>query len=226
MKKLISFSLYGDLDCYFKGAIENLEMRDRFYEDWIYRFYVESNIKIDFLKTLKSYKNVEVVKMGKSDGHMGLFWRFNPLDEYDVDIFIVRDLDSRPTNREVNAVNEWIESDYSFHIIRDNKSHGVPILGGTWGSKLKFKPDFSKLLKKWLNDTKMENNHTKRGEFFGMDQKFLKDCIWDLVKEDHMAHISNFDNLKFTGKEIIMPSVTEESFIGQSFLKNLNKKYE
>jgi hypothetical protein len=227
MKKIISFSLYGDLDCYFTGAIENLKMRDSYYKDWIYRFYVEDTIDDSYLKLLFEHPNVEIKKMGKSDGHSGMFWRFIPLDELDVDVFLVRDLDSRPSTRETNAVNEWINSEYSFHIIRDNKSHGVPILGGTWGAKSKFKPNFSNLLEDWSikNQTIINNSDThKRGKFFGLDQKFLRDCIWDIVKDDHMAHISNFENLKITGREIIMPE-SDGSFVGQSFLKNLNKKY-
>ena len=40
----------------------------------------------------------------------GMFWRFLPFDDKDVDIFIVRDTDSRINLREELAVKYWLES--------------------------------------------------------------------------------------------------------------------
>ena len=65
-----------------------------------------------------------------------MFWRFYPI-ESDIDIMLSRDVDSRITEREMNLVNQWIESDKTFHIIRDHMGHKIEILGGTWGCKVK-----------------------------------------------------------------------------------------
>lgn len=229
MKKVISFSLYGDQYCYFQGAIDNLKMKNEFYPDWIYRFYVDGSINQDYInKLLEIDDSIEIIKKPNSQGHLPMFWRISTLDDKDIDCFIVRDTDSRPTLREVISVTEWLESTFSFHIIRDNKSHGVPILGGMWGAKSSFKPGFENLFNDWKVRYKdaIENSTTnRRGKYFGMDQHFLRTYIWPLVKEDHLAHIANFENLKFTGNEVIL-SNENVNFIGRSFLKNLNKKYE
>ena len=57
-----------------------------------------------------------------------MFWRFL-FDDSSVDIFIVRDVDSR-INKEESAVKEWLESDKLLHIMRDHPHHYYKILGG------------------------------------------------------------------------------------------------
>ena len=37
---------------------------------------------------------------------------------------------------EQEAVEEWLNSNKKFHIMRDHPDHGTEILGGTWGCKL------------------------------------------------------------------------------------------
>ena len=47
----------------------------------------------------------------------------------------MRDADSRLSPRELFAVNEWISSDFRFHVMRDHASHDVAVLGGMFGMK-------------------------------------------------------------------------------------------
>ena len=53
-----------------------------------------------------------------------------------MDYYFTRDLDSRLNDREQAAVTEWLNSNKSFHIMRDHPWHGTEILGGMWGCKL------------------------------------------------------------------------------------------
>ena len=53
-----------------------------------------------------------------------------------MDIFISRDLDSRFSEREVSAVDEWLRSDKAFHVMRDHDFHWSQMLAGLWGVKL------------------------------------------------------------------------------------------
>lgn len=59
-------------------------------------------------------------------------WRFLPLMDDLVDIIISRDSDSPILQREVDAVQEWLESNSTFHAMRDNPYHciGLTLLGG------------------------------------------------------------------------------------------------
>lgn len=62
-------------------------------------------------------------------------WRFLVLGDNTVQKFLARDLDSRITQREMDAVNEWEKSSKLFHAMRDHPAHETPILGGMWGGK-------------------------------------------------------------------------------------------
>ncbi len=57
-------------------------------------------------------------------------WRFLPLFDPTVNRIMSRDADSLVLDREIDAVNEWIQSGTSFHIMRDYVGHCVTMLGG------------------------------------------------------------------------------------------------
>ena len=54
-----------------------------------------------------------------------------------VDLLLSRDLDSLISDRERSAVEEWISSGETTHVMRDNVHHWTPMLGGMWGMSLK-----------------------------------------------------------------------------------------
>jgi len=67
-------------------------------------------------------------------------WRFTVIDDPGVDIFIVRDADSRLTPRDAVVVADWLrqrpETAAIFHCIRDHPSHSsYPVSGGLWGAR-------------------------------------------------------------------------------------------
>ena len=51
-------------------------------------------------------------------------WRFLVMLDPLVDRFISRDIDSDIVDREVAAVQQWLASNYTFHVLRDHPSHG------------------------------------------------------------------------------------------------------
>jgi hypothetical protein len=48
-------------------------------------------------------------------------------------VFCVRDADSRISKREKIAVDEWLDSNTSLHIMRDHPHHNYVIMGGMFG---------------------------------------------------------------------------------------------
>jgi len=69
-----------------------------------------------------------------------MLWRFTVVDDRRVDVFIVRDADSRLTSRDAAVVADWLaqkpETAAVFHCIRDHPSHsGFPVSGGLWGAR-------------------------------------------------------------------------------------------
>jgi len=125
MKDVIAYSLWGDHPMYWVGALRNIELAQKYFPGWICRFYIDKNCKQELIDTIKG-DNVEVVLVDSKDSFHGMFWRFWASEDPDVDVFLSRDCDSRFSNREVSAINEWLASDKDFHIMRDHPYHTVP----------------------------------------------------------------------------------------------------
>jgi hypothetical protein len=200
MKKIISFSLWGNNPIYTQGAIRNAELAKEVYPDWICRYYVGKSTPNDITEKLKHFNNTEVIEMDNDGDWTGMFWRFYPAGENDVDVVIVRDCDSRLNNRERDAVNEWLNSDKGFHIMRDHPYHTTAILGGMWGSKKGVTPNIKQQMETYV-----------KGNFWQVDQNFLRDIIYPIVKNNSLVHDEFFDKKQFPSKRPI------NIFVGQAF---------
>jgi hypothetical protein len=68
------------------------------------------NIKISFVDYLKAQPDVEIKYFTFEPNHrsMGMGWRFLPAGDPEVDVFIVRDLDSRLSFRERFGVRQGL----------------------------------------------------------------------------------------------------------------------
>ena len=207
MKKIISFSLWGDNPKYTIGAIKNAELTNSIYPGWISRFYCGLSVPENIITELKSIDNTEVIIMGVLGNLDSAFWRFNSISDSDVSIMLSRDCDSRLSIREKLAVDEWLMSDKSFHIMRDHPYHNIEILGGMWGVK-------GSLLEKMNTLT----SEYKKGNFYQDDQIFLKNIIYPIVKYDSIIH-DEFFNYEPHKKKF--PSERNDyEFIGEIFNEN------
>lgn len=135
MKKIISFSLYGDHPKYSIGMLCNVELSKKIYPDWVCRIYFGSSVPTQYIEKLSEYENTELIQMDESEnGIFPMVWRFLAIDDDDIDVMIVRDSDSRLSYREKRCVDIFMESDKLLHSIRDNHNH-TDIMGGMWGLK-------------------------------------------------------------------------------------------
>ena len=208
MKKIISFSLWGTNPIYNIGAIKNSELAKTIYPDWVCRYYVGKSVPTEIIEKLNSFDNTEIILMDTDGDWTGMFWRFYPSSEDDVDVVIVRDCDSRLNEREKNAVDEWLESDKGFHIMRDHPYHGTKILGGMWGSKKGTITEMKPLIDEYV-----------KGNFWQVDQFFLRDIIYPLIKNNCTVHDEFFDNKPFPSKR------ERNRFVGQAFNENDDMLY-
>jgi len=202
MKKVISFSLWGNNPKYTIGAIRNAELADNLYPGWICRFYVGSDVSEIILKQLSDLSNTEIITMSEPSNWTGMFWRFFACENSD--IMLSRDTDSRLSTREVNAVNEWLSSDKDFHIMRDHPHHNALIMGGMWGCRGGLLSDIRKLI----------NGYVK-GDFWQVDQNFLRDVIYRKVQSDTFIHDSFFSYEKFAKK--FPDKRIDKEFVGDVF---------
>jgi hypothetical protein len=162
----IAFSLYGSDQRYLIGALENARMAAEFYPGWEVHFWVGKDIPIHTLTQLRLYgATLWLETYSIADGK---FWRFLIHDLPHLQRYIVRDVDSRFSRRETEAVADWIDQDTRLHVMRDHPLHYDPILGGMWGLK-KQAPDFNMRHKvlTWIVNNPGKGN-----------QSFLAQEIW------------------------------------------------
>ncbi len=204
MKKIISFCLWGDNPKYTIGAIENAKLAKTIYPDWTCRFYVGTSTPDEIWDELYDMDNTEMVNMEIDGDWSGMFWRFYPASENDVDIFIVRDTDSRLSQREKDAVDEWLESDKGLHIMRDHPYHNSLIMGGMWGMKKDTFPKMKELIDIY-----------KGGDFWQVDQNFLNEMVYPLCKNNTFIH-DEFMNFESWRKPFLSERIDKE-FVGDVF---------
>jgi protein O-GlcNAc transferase len=191
MKRVISFSLWGNNPLYVIGALVNADIAKKHWEDWVCRYYVANSVPKEAIDNLKQRDNVEVVEMNRDESWNGMFWRFYPASESDVDVAIFRDADARLNIRDKVAVEEWLRSDKGVHIMRDNCQHGWTICGGMWGTKKGAIPN----LKEMIGNNKLKETYNKHG----IDQIFLQHEIYNNVVKDAFVHDDWFSG--FTSEE-------------------------
>lgn len=181
-KCVISFGLYGSAPRYMDGAIENAALVHTIYPGWIVRFYHDTSVPVATLRRLSSLgAELELINgTEQSGGIAGMFWRFLVATDPTVERYLIRDADSRLNLRENSAVQEWIESGYSAHIMRDHPNHRMAMMGGTWGG-----------VRGCIKGLAERINSTDRGKY-GVDQYFLREFVWPQIKFDHIAHDSYF----------------------------------
>jgi len=188
--RYISYSLWGDNELYNIGMVKNAEQVPEIYPGWQMIVYHDNSVPTETLNILENL-NVKLVNV---DGHThGMFWRFFASDLVDCEYAIFRDGDSRLSTREKMAVDEWIESGKTIHVMRDHPAHQIPygnnglgILGGMWGIKGNTIP---------MKDS-IENFSKNKTMGYGIDQTFLK-TIYNVFENDRCTHDDFFERKPF-----------------------------
>lgn len=133
MIKYITYCLWGDNKVYTYGTVENVIIAKELFTDWTVRVHYNDTVPSFIIEWLSRQDNVDLVHHpGETKSALNMYWRFEDFSIPDATV-ICRDADSRLSERELGFVNEWLQSDKDFHIIRDHKHHTVTILGGTLG---------------------------------------------------------------------------------------------
>jgi len=179
MKKIISFSLYGNDPKYTHGALCNAEIAKTVYPDWICRFYCGTSVPEYIINQLQSYDNTEVIIMEENTSYSYMMWRFFPVDEEDVLVTLSRDTDSRLSYREKTCVDIFMESDKLFHSIQDHGCHDN-VMGGMWGMKKNSIINMKQLAEEW-----------KGGLGYFSDQAFMREVIKPKFSDSIITHCSS-----------------------------------
>lgn len=179
-KKIIAFSLFGSSSAYIEPAVINTEIAAEIYPGWQCRFYVDASVPASALQRLQN-NGAEIISVTAEQSQWpGTMWRFLVLDDPQAAYIIFRDADSVISQREAQAVAEWINSGEYFHTIRDAGTHTELILAGLWGARGGAVNDMEGKMRGYLQQP-LESRHFA-------DQFFLRDQIWPYVRQSVYGH--------------------------------------
>lgn len=180
-RDVVAFSLWGSGGIYSCGAVENARLVPSLYPGWTCRIYHDDSVPPEVLMELDAL-GVERVVMPPGSGPVtGLYWRFLASDDPTVRRFVCRDCDSRVGPRERAAVEAWIVSGKSFHVMRDHPLHSELMLAGMWGGIAGLLPPLEPLIGRFAAA------EADRWQ----DQRFLRAHLWPLIAEDCLVHDSH-----------------------------------
>ena len=190
MVSAFSFCLYGpETPKYYTGLLENIQLINQHYPTWTIYVYAGADVPTHFLETLRSRPSVVVRETGLY-GPINTVHRFFAIDEPDVDLVLFRDADSRIHWKDRWAIQRFLESGKTAHLIRDHREHGTAILAGLWGlRKGVLQRPLRDLLAEWV-PTHAGSGDAKDPLGFGIDQNFLLLVVYPRITADALVHYS------------------------------------
>lgn len=193
--RMIAMSLYGDDPKYTLGAVRNAQLLPVIFPGWRLFIYCQRQVPSETVGGPASCVSVppqvtrKLEELGAELKYIDpgvlapMMWRFLPVDDATVDVFISRDSDSRLTERDAAIVSAWLDTDTLFHCIRDHPSHAkYSISGGLWGARTK-----------WLRLVLGEQSIASRVQYSNSyleDMRFLGSELWPLVQSSAHCHDS------------------------------------
>ena len=142
-QKVISYSLYNKNRFYYDKLKEIAKQMKQLYPEWIMRVYYDQTIDKSIICEVECEKDekgalldnadfcdITNVKLNVDYGQNAsrfvldasymhaMIWRWLPMADSFVDVFMSRDTDSYLLQREVDSVNVWLNSDKVGHIMR------------------------------------------------------------------------------------------------------------
>lgn len=233
----VCFSLWGNKDMYWQGAIVNAIAYEKELPDFKCTFFVDKNCLSmttpngrkckDILDSLLLKSNVEVHLIETKTDELGnqtnagMFWRFRGLEQNTI-CYLSRDTDSRLTGREIAAVKEWLASDSCFHIMRDHPFHvngdEAFILGGLFGVRFGYLKD----IRKRISDFML----TEDAQLKGCDQRFLSYKVWPEIRQESFVH-DEITSSRFLSEYHSFPTAREDfEYVGDVYDENDKRSEE
>lgn len=207
MKKIISFSLWGNNPKYGVGAILNAQLASKHFPEWECWFYYDKTVPRIYIDALQNFSNSKTIEV--TDESYGAFWRLLPMQKDT--IVLSRDTDSRLSERERNIVYDWLSTNKKVCIIRDHIRHyDFFILTGMLAVKDGLPKVISDEMRMKLYD-----------KWYASEQVFIGDAI-----KKYMSDECEIYGLKETAWLRSTYSSIGKHFIGQSYDENNQPVYD
>lgn len=162
--KVFSFCLYGTEPNYYLGLLENIKLIREFFPEFdifVYRGVCDPSWTFP--------EGVTVIDTGL-EGLGNTVHRYKPLQFAEVGF--VRDADSRITERDRWCIRDFLESPYSYHMIRDHIWHKSRLMAGLFGWK-----------KPLAFDIEIPTN-----TWYGCDEHYLANAVYPRIASDLVVH--------------------------------------
>jgi hypothetical protein len=235
-KKVISLSLFMPYDRrgqpvprpWLDGLEANVRLASLYYPEWIVRVYV-LNLSEEQIEQVIAIddKSLEVVVCPEGSAltfpvntpkpkftqYRSANSRYLAVDDPKVEYAMFRDLDSRPSIRELLAVNEWISSGMAVHAMHDHKAHNPPLMGGMWGAKRGAMNMTSAIMRALHAYPNVSINGIG-----GDDQGFLAEFIWPAVKDSAINHEIDPDRCRQHGAKVCRKFPMAEGHVNSAFV--------
>ena len=205
-QKIVSFSYYGnpqeDLSQtrgYFKHIWTNLQAIKMFYPGWTMRVYHDipkNDSRLAELCHIACNQPLidlcdirDIPAIGNMIGMNPSSWRFLPMLEgpFLVSHFLSRDLDTVISRREVQAVERWMQSLKTTHVMRDHPLHHFTLMAGTFGVHQATFTDWNMIKDSFLL-AMTDPIFWAPYKSYGYDQILLKRYFWPWMKLHHLGH--------------------------------------
>jgi hypothetical protein len=180
-RNIIAYSLFGANPKYCETAVMNVVVARDLFPAWTCRIYLDSSVPKHVQHRLRD-AGAQVVAMN-DDAHSAIpatLWRFLVMDDPGVDRFLVRDADALLSEREVPAVEDWLESGRFFHHMRDYFTHTELLLAGMWGGCTRAMPAIEPMIRDYVA------RHDGSSRF--TDQYFLREIVWPTARSSILNH--------------------------------------
>ena len=174
---------------YYIGAEKNIVINKELLPDWTtVIYYHPENILQGYVEKLTEMGaamiDVSNMKLGEKESiHFPYFWRFLSFLQ-DIPT-IVRDLDSRISEREVQYIRKWEQSNEDYFIIRDHPWH-APVPSGLFGIKRKI-TEFEEHFIQFVNTSDLR---------WGTDQEILHQYMKNIDKSNLSSHFVSLSNFR------------------------------
>jgi hypothetical protein len=135
-QRVLAYSLYGRKSRYYEKLVNISKQIKQFYPNSLMRIYHDNSINKSLMCEIECIEQMDIVdfcninemfmrfgdltanKSFNGEYLHGMKWRFFPFGDDFVDTFSSRDTDSFILQREVDAVNEWLQSGLFAHLMR------------------------------------------------------------------------------------------------------------
>ena len=198
-ENIISFALNSADPRYCESAILNVRYARDIFPEWTCRFYINDAVPMDIQLRLK-IAGAQVQKVSQNQQYYPVeFWRFLVMGDRDVKFFLIRDVNTLLSRRERAAVNDWLDSEYWFHHMRDYATHTELLLsaylGGCFGA---FKHIESILQQYWQLH---QQTQKKDQEWYFLRQ------MWPTISRSLLSH----DSQGYSSQAVPFPEYVAKS---------------